>query len=444
MPTRANGSNLTSNDFVVYKTSLEYLSKIQILPIVAATNYGRYRTGMFAWLKRLLGGSPNRTQERKLPPLLRMPDDDDLDYLGEHVVVPDGPTAICMERVVEVSSGEQAENHAKVAEFHPRAGMVFGTVPASLTFTDAIEPIAEPMAGLREDKFEGDPVGEKSWSAVEIEGGTQSKLGFEPTHSTVCQKQLETDSEHFPVSTFQMQPGHVSSAVTLNAVPAWFQLIPSRVFFFDVETTGLHKMDRIVSFAGILLDTSTLLNKQIGARIVQTVCDPGKRSHPQAEKVHGYDDWTLRHQTPFCDSADIILDFLNEADLIVSHNIDFDRSFLIREFYAAGRTFIPKKEYCTMQAHRQFGFGGRSSLNAVASRIGYFRSEQRHGALEDAYLAMMIYLKYNRVPYRFSSFNEILTKNPNLAPKLDPVPPRPDGLLPRRKLGKVPRLITKL
>ena len=202
--------------------------------------------------------------------------------------------------------------------------------------------------------------------------------------------------------------------------------------------------DNCLSFAGILLDTSTLLRKQIGARVVQTICDPGKKSHPQAEKIHGYDDWTLRHQAPFCESADTILNFFDEADLILSHNIEFDRSFLVREFYAAGRTFIPKKEHCTMQAHRQSGFGGRSSLNAVASRIGYFRSTQRHGALEDAYLAVMIYLKYNGVPYSFSSFSEMLSERPGLVPKLDPVPPRPDGSLPRRKRGKIPPLITKI
>ena len=203
---------------------------------------------MFDWLKRLLGGSPNRTQERKSPPLLRMPAGDALDHTREHITVSNSPKITEKERVVEGSSGEWAETQAKAAEICPRDGMVFSTMPASSTFTEAVETIAEPIAGLRNDEIEGDPIGEKSWSSVELEGEKRYKIEVEPTHSTVCQKQLETDLKHLPVSTSQMQPEHIPSAVMFDAVPSWFQLIPSKVFFFDVETTGLHSTDRVVSF----------------------------------------------------------------------------------------------------------------------------------------------------------------------------------------------------
>jgi len=210
--------------------------------------------------------------------------------------------------------------------------------------------------------------------------------------------------------------------------PAWLAKMPKRVAFVDVETTGLTEEDRIVSLAVILLETAGLIEARFSLRHVHIICDPGRKSHPRAEIVHGYSDWSLRHQEIFAENVEAVVTILNDADLIVAHNVEFDMSFINREICAAGYATLEKEDYCTMKTYRQRA-SGRSGLDAVAAQIGIARSGQRHTALEDAWLAMMIYLWLNDCPIRFpiSVFKVMEPTN------LKPVPPVPVGPLPRRK-----------
>lgn len=217
--------------------------------------------------------------------------------------------------------------------------------------------------------------------------------------------------------------------------PSWLQALPPRVLFVDVETTGFHSSDRIVSFAGIEFETAALPDGVFALHYVHLVFDPGKKSHPRAAEVHGYDDWTLRHQNPFAAHAHVVNDFVERADLIVAHNAKFDIDFLDRELIAAGHQRIRKPIYCTMEAHRRMGVPGRATLSNVAGQIGLQRGGVRHGALEDAWLAMMVYLSQHGCPSRvgFAQFSDPAAKN------LVPAPPMPAGALPRRK--RVPALL---
>ena len=125
--------------------------------------------------------------------------------------------------------------------------------------------------------------------------------------------------------------------------------LPSKVVFVDVETTGLTNSDRIVSFAAILLETQSLSTGKFVVSVIHVVCDPGKKSHPRAEAVHGFSDWVLRHQDPFSEYAGEIQSLLDEADLIVAHNANFDMNFINRELVAVGRRPPAKPIYCTME-----------------------------------------------------------------------------------------------
>lgn len=120
--------------------------------------------------------------------------------------------------------------------------------------------------------------------------------------------------------------------------------MPPKILFVDVETTGLEAHDRIVSLATILLTTRPgLLTGQINLTYTHSIFDPGRKSHPIAESVHGYDDWLLRHQQPFADTAHIFARRISESNLVVAHNAEFDLSFINRELLAAGisETSIP-------------------------------------------------------------------------------------------------------
>ena len=79
----------------------------------------------------------------------------------------------------------------------------------------------------------------------------------------------------------------------------WLDRSPASVAFCDVETTGLGKDDRIVSFGGIGMITKEFAKDRSQLTYTYLVFDPGKRNHPGAQQVHGFSDWVLAAQEPF-------------------------------------------------------------------------------------------------------------------------------------------------
>jgi DNA polymerase III subunit epsilon len=206
--------------------------------------------------------------------------------------------------------------------------------------------------------------------------------------------------------------------------------IPRCITFFDVETTGFDSKDRIVTLAAVkLLDTNFSPNADFTVEYMHLIFDPGRKSHPKAEAVHGYSDWLLRHQADFIDCAEIIEGFFTSTDLIVAHNAEFDIDFYNREMKRAGRSLISKPVYCTMNSYRQRSLGGSASLNAICQKIGIQRSTKHHGALEDAWLAMRVYFLLNRISFSTQLPPEF-TREPS---NMKVAPPLPDGPLPRRR-----------
>lgn len=207
----------------------------------------------------------------------------------------------------------------------------------------------------------------------------------------------------------------------------WAASLPARMLFLDVETTGLHSEDRIVSLAAIRLNRDAIKNGEVTIDYAYLVFDPERKSHRRAEEVHGWDDWTLRHQARFSESLENFESFLRGTDLIVAHNAEFDLRFVARELAIAGRPPLEAPFYCTLQGYRGANYG-RASLDAICQRFGWPRSNT-HGALEDAYLCMMLFLHLHKAPQlpAFPDFTQLTPAN-----FVTPAP-RPDGPLPRRK-----------
>ena len=214
-------------------------------------------------------------------------------------------------------------------------------------------------------------------------------------------------------------------------VKAALSSLPDPILFVDVETTGLHSDDRVVSVGAILWEVRPLYEEGVFTmRHTHQIFDPGRKSHPRAAEVHGYDDWLLRHQEPFHSCAPEFPDLVKEAKLIVAHNAEFDLSFLKREFERAGFPPIETGQYCTMTGYRASGLGGSASLSAVARRFGLKRASAHHSAMEDAWLAMAVFMQLRATgiePPPLAQFGDPRPKN------LKEAPPMPDGPLPRRK-----------
>jgi DNA polymerase III subunit epsilon len=180
----------------------------------------------------------------------------------------------------------------------------------------------------------------------------------------------------------------------------WLDRIPASVAFCDVETTGLAKDDRIVSFGGIGMISSELAAGQLDLRYSYLVFNPGKKNHRHAEQVHGFSDLSLRFQDPFKVHAAQVRRFLTSYQLLVAHNAAFDLRFINRELTLARLPTLTQPIYCTMKGYRALGIGGSASLNAVCSQIKLARSGETHGAMEDAWLSMQIYLWLHDCPHQ--------------------------------------------
>jgi len=174
--------------------------------------------------------------------------------------------------------------------------------------------------------------------------------------------------------------------------------LPTSVAFCDVETTGLSNQDRIVSFGGIGMTNHNLAKGQTHLEYVYLVFNPGTQIGRVAEQIHGFSASALRLQEPFAVHAADIRCFLTSHELLVAHNAAFDIRFINRELRLLGLPALTKPLYCTMKGYRALALGGSASLSAVCRHIKLARAGDLHDAIEDAWLAMQIYLWLHGCP----------------------------------------------
>jgi DNA polymerase III subunit epsilon len=174
--------------------------------------------------------------------------------------------------------------------------------------------------------------------------------------------------------------------------------LPASVAFCDVETTGLSHHDRIVSFGGVGMINRDLAKGRPELEYLYLVFDPGTGNHRGAEQIHGFSDSALRLQDPFAVHAADIWRFLRSYDLLVAHNAAFDIRFINRELTSSGLPTLSRPIYCTMKGYRALDLGGSASLSAVCRHIKLARAGDLHDAIEDAWLAMQIYLWLHSCP----------------------------------------------
>jgi DNA polymerase-3 subunit epsilon len=188
--------------------------------------------------------------------------------------------------------------------------------------------------------------------------------------------------------------------------------LPESVAFCDVETTGLGNHDRIVSFGGIGMISRDLAKGRPHLTYLYLVFNPDTRNSRAAERIHGFADSALRLQDPFAVHAADVWRFLTSYELLVAHNAAFDLRFINREMRSSGLPALTRPVYCTMRGYRALDLGGSASLSAICRHIKLARSGDLHGAIEDAWLAMQIYLWLHRCPLQ-SRLRRSLPRTPS-------------------------------
>ena len=169
-----------------------------------------------------------------------------------------------------------------------------------------------------------------------------------------------------------------------------------RQIFLDTETTGLNaeQGDRIIEFACIEYD-----NRRDTGRRLQVYVNPGRKSHPDAVRVHGITDEFLADKPLFGAVAADLLAFVAGAEVVI-HNAAFDVGFLDAEL---ARLNLPRfSEHAaritdSLHMAREMFPGKANSLDALCRRLEVDSSKRDlHGALIDADLLAQVYLNMTR------------------------------------------------
>jgi DNA polymerase III epsilon subunit-like protein len=140
--------------------------------------------------------------------------------------------------------------------------------------------------------------------------------------------------------------------------------MPLTILLLDTETNGLPKNrfappSEFNAFPAILqlswaiytIDGRHLSSgpsRDIGIRL-----EPGVAWDTGAAKIHGITEVEARHGTPAKEALTALADALKTVDVVVAHNLAFDKPVIRAAGYAVGlRSLWPAKiqEFCTMKA----------------------------------------------------------------------------------------------
>lgn len=171
-----------------------------------------------------------------------------------------------------------------------------------------------------------------------------------------------------------------------------------KLFVFDTETTGfveregpLEVQPYIVQFSGILLELQLDKTLKEIDRIDAFVKPP--ISIPfGASQVHGIYDKDVADKQTVAEQMDTFLSYLNRADMVVGHNIEYDESVINYELQRLGRRgdYHPQKTLCTMKSTVDFcaipgrGIGFKfPKLNELYKKLFGEYFEGAHSAIYD-------------------------------------------------------------
>jgi DNA polymerase-3 subunit epsilon len=166
-----------------------------------------------------------------------------------------------------------------------------------------------------------------------------------------------------------------------------------RQIVLDTETTGLEveQGHRIIEIGCV-----ELVNRRLTGRRYHQYVNPQRAIDAGAESVHGISSADLADKPAFAQIADDLLEFLEDADLII-HNAAFDLGFLNAELALLGRKQKPLEQarriIDTLVLARSLHPGQKNNLDSLCRRYGVDNAHRElHGALLDAELLADVYL----------------------------------------------------
>lgn len=161
-----------------------------------------------------------------------------------------------------------------------------------------------------------------------------------------------------------------------------------KVFVFDTETTwfiskketDLNKQPRIVQFAGILWDINDGIF--VEEKRVNILINPKMPIPFGASQVHHIYDIDIKDAPEIWEVLDQIMEYINNPDIIVWHNIEYDQDMVKLELKRREEEYKykPKQVICTMKTSVNY-----CALQGNGNRFKYPKLWELHKKLFDEY-----------------------------------------------------------
>lgn len=163
---------------------------------------------------------------------------------------------------------------------------------------------------------------------------------------------------------------------------------------FDTETTGIpsnsiraaNKQPRIIEISIAIWDdvTNTVFT-------IDAMCNPGIPISPVVTKVTGITDAIVKDKPPFRESAETLRDMIEQANVVVAHNLSFDKLMIDSEYERIEqRKPNWPRGVCTVEATEHFN-GYRMKLGELHRFLFATDIEGAHRAKADVEALLRCY-----------------------------------------------------
>ncbi len=155
----------------------------------------------------------------------------------------------------------------------------------------------------------------------------------------------------------------------------------------DVETTGLSPANGgIIEIALVRVENMKVTDTYT------SLVNPGRLIPYFITKLTGISDDDVFDAPYFEEIADKVEQFIAD-DILIAHNISFDKSFLRKEFISCGREPVQNLSLCTVKlARKLYPQLGSKSLGSVCRHLG-LKNTSAHRALGDAKVTARAFIK---------------------------------------------------
>jgi len=161
-----------------------------------------------------------------------------------------------------------------------------------------------------------------------------------------------------------------------------------KILVFDTETTGfinkketdLSKQPYVIQFAGIIWDLKD--GEFTEEKRVDIFINPGIPIPYAASQVHSIYDVDVKDAPKMESKIEEIMSYINDVDVIVGHNIEYDESMILLELERLWKKYLyqPKQVVCTMKTTVDF-----CAIQGNGERFKYPKLGELHKKLFDEY-----------------------------------------------------------